>query len=138
MELTLLTPISKGQIRENVFNHSVLELIEKGVFTPPKKPYSKDFTIFKKCECCGNTDIEYSGKENYRAAIKRYRKAAAIKHELFKYACCIELQIEYGTAQTNKAFEMAWDRGHHAGLHEVYYALQDLAALLHLDVSSRG
>ena len=62
--------------------------------------------------------------------MKLYREDVDTKREEFKYACFHDVGLEYGTAPSEKAFEMAWSRGHSSGLHEVYYNLEELTELL--------
>ena len=123
-----LTDLQKTDIKNQLVHHCVIELIKKNIFKPVPKPYTKNFIYETKCECCGSV-LKENGEEKYKAAMKVYKKDAALKHEQFRFACCYETGLDFRVAPTKKAFDMAWSRGK-AGLHDVYYELQELAELL--------
>jgi hypothetical protein len=128
-----LTDAQKSYIKNLLAGNALIDLISKDVFKVIAKPMSKDFMFESKCECCGGI-LKEDGKEKYRAAIARYHEDTGVKHQLFKYTCCIETGLQYGTTPTNKAFQIAWSRGKSAGLHEVFYELQELAELLQVHI----
>jgi hypothetical protein len=129
--MIILTETEKTRIQNLLNEHSLLDLIKLDTFKPFGKPRAKDFVSQKKCRECGHLH-QSQGDVAYQAALKSHRLNTALNHELFKYACCWESGLEYGSKIYSKAFQMAWSRGKSAGLHEVYYELQDLAELLNV------
>ncbi len=67
---------------------------------------------------------------DYEAAMRKYRKNNALKHELFKFAAMWEYDLcKLKNPAYDKCFSLAWDRGHSYGLYEVYNCLADIADL---------
>ena len=68
-------------------------------------------------------------RESRQAAIDAYNAESRRLEDLFKRDALDDVGL-FGHPKAEKAFNMAWDRGHSAGYSEVYSELQDLAELL--------
>jgi hypothetical protein len=72
-----------------------------------------------------NSEIEYTTETR-----KAWREDThRLHHEVFKN----DLFIEHGVTENpkaNKAFEMAWDRGHSSGLEEVAREFEEIVELI--------
>jgi len=83
------------------------------------------------CSECGEPLAdEYNAKiEQYKELKKQYNEQTDRLEELFKADALEECGLT-GHTKADKAYSMAWERGHSDGLMHVYYELEELAELL--------
>lgn len=67
--------------------------------------------------------------EAYREALKEYNRETGRKMESFRADALKELGLE-GHPKADKAWAMAWERGHSSGLISVYQELDEIADLI--------
>lgn len=106
----------------------IREMIKSGDFESKLSIPEKH--TFSTCEHCGSRYKNMDAEASYKQEMKKYRDERYLKRELFKYICMFDLGLEYENKASEKVYEMAWDRGASAGLHEVYDELVELAELL--------
>jgi hypothetical protein len=134
----------QAEIKKLLDTKPMHTLINDGVFNPtldcpkiPKKPrLVPGHNSIQALNYAEALVVYEQKKANHTGLMKAYREDAAAAHSLFKWAClmdisglCTDLRPKYLQA-TKIAWTMAWDRGHSAGLHEVYQELLELSELL--------
>ena len=128
-----LNQTEKNTMLRMVQERHLTGLINDGFFEN-KLPYPSRKT-HKKCEHCGSHYKDENAEIKYKNDMAAYRKIDAKNHALFKYAAMWDYGLDGLKPEVyEKTFALAWDRGHSAGLHEVYNCLADLADLMILTI----
>lgn len=83
----------------------------------------------KHCTECGTLLEVEKQKAAYKAKYEAYKKSEREGLELFKKDALEEAGLTKHT-KADKAYALAWEKGHSCGLLEVLYELEDLAELL--------
>jgi len=111
-------------------NRYLIKMIEDGDFeTDLKRPVKN---TIKKCDHCGSCYKDKNSEINFNNAMKAYRDDQLLKREQFKFTCMYDYDLDYNSNISEKIFQMAWDREHSSGLHEVYYEMEELVELLNM------
>jgi hypothetical protein len=106
------------------------ELVRSGFFKNSLMyPSSADYDVMKICPHCGSKYKDENAKTEYNKARKAWHEEEGRLYNLFKEGLFYTFEIEHNE-KAEKAFSIAWDRGHANGYYEVYQEFQDLAELL--------
>lgn len=73
---------------------------------------------------------DFSTKEEWNIEAEKYRREVLALRKKFQEDLAEEYELT-GHPKEDKVFNMAWDRGHSAGLSEVEQEYAELASLLH-------
>lgn len=111
-------------------------LIKDGFFDNKLKyPDRKDYNVKKKCGECGTMHTDTDAELKYKNAMVAYRAEKGELHKLFTFAAMFDYGLDNLKKPVyDKVFALAWDRGHSAGMYEVYNCLADLADLMILTI----
>ena len=130
------TELEKQQILIKVKNHpqGLMGVIEREQHFQTKLTYPqrKDYNIKRKCTECGETHSNLKADKCYHDDMRKYRDDQARLFQLFKYAALTYCDIAFHP-KADKAFSMAWDKGHSSGYYEVLNELEILAELMKED-----
>ena len=123
----------KEMMINTIQNHDqgIFGLIERDKFFETTIPYPKrdDYKIRRKCSHCKSTHEDTDAALRYKVDMGRYRDDQRRLNELFKFAALWDCEI-VTHSKADKAYEIAWSRGHSSGLWEVYNELVELAELM--------
>ncbi len=115
----------------------IYDNIKAGMYEPdmdyPKKPKKPIATILTSAQA-----KEYAVKLeeyermifSYEKEMREYREQKNAKFSLFKNDALEYCGISRDHQKADRAFNMAWDRGHATGLHDVIDELEDLSDLI--------
>jgi hypothetical protein len=121
---------SMEEIKKNLEHMDLSELIKGGYFKNRYIfPAKDDYQIKKVCEHCGSKYIDDEQNKKYAEAKHRYHEEEGRLYNLFKDALFYEFKVEHNDKK-EKAFSIAWSRGHADGLYEVYQQFSSLSELL--------
>lgn len=128
------TEKQKKDVIAAVLNHNqgLFGLIERDQYFKGTAPYpnrKKDFPIFKTCPECKEAHKDPETEIAFNKAMRAYRDDQAAMFQLFKFAALTDCGIA-DHPKADRAFSMAWDRGHSSGYYEVLQNLEDLSQLL--------
>jgi hypothetical protein len=110
---------------------SVWDLANKNYFknNMPYPPKSEFKDIVKTCECCGAvTKVITPGIELWKKARDDYHNEEGRLYSIFKQLLYKEHNVK--GAKADKAFELAWDKGHAYGYSEVASYFSDFVELI--------
>jgi len=128
-----LTGKEKQTVKDAAFDHSqgLFGLIERDGYFKGTVPYPNraDFNINRPCTECGNKHENPIAAEDYKNAMSAYHADQNKMRALFKYAALYDCGLE-DHPKADKAYEIAWSRGHSSGYYEVLQELEELAELL--------
>lgn len=123
----------KKKVVHDILNHSqgLFGLIERDKYFEPTIPYPArdNYEINRPCSECGHKHEDADAKAAYDNDMREYRDEKNRLLQLFKFAALTDCGIEKHL-KADKAFEMAWSRGHSSGYYEVLQELEELAELL--------
>lgn len=116
----------------------MFEAIKVGIYEPemeypkqPKKPYlAKGHTSIQALEYAEELVVYEQEIEKYKKEMAKYRQKQNECHAQFRKDALEYAGIDAMHPKADRAFSMAWDRGHSSGLHEVVQNLEELAELL--------
>ena len=92
-------------------------------------PNAKEFEITKVCEHCGSKYKDLDAKKRLREATDSYRKEDGRLYHLFKQGLFLLHNLEQND-KAERAFSIAWEKGHSSGYLEVYQEFEDLVDLI--------
>lgn len=129
----MITEEMKATVIDKIQNHDqgIFGLIERDKFFETTTPYPKreDYNIRRKCSHCKSTHEDKTAKLQFDADMRKYRDDHNRLLDLFKFAALWDCDI-HEHPKADKAYNMAWSRGHSSGIWEVYQELTELAELL--------
>lgn len=99
----------------------------KNQFIFPKKDH---YRIMKTCEHCGHKYKDKEALDRYTEEANKYHAEDVRLHDLFKTSLIYAYDLDPGREKTQKAFNMAWDKGHAHGLYEVIQKFDELVELI--------
>jgi hypothetical protein len=128
-----ITEEMKVTIIDKIQNHDqgLFGLIERDKFFETTTPYPdrKDYNIKRKCSHCKSLHEDKTAKLQFEADMRKYRDDQHRLNQLFKFAALWDCGI-HEHPKADKAYEMAYSRGHSSGIWEIYQNLVELADLL--------
>ena len=115
----------------------IYENIKAGVYEPdmvypkrPKKPVHSIMTSNQSREYAFELEKFEGEYQVYEKEMKEYREQKNSKYSLFKKDALEYCGISIDHNKADRAFGMAWERGHSSGLHDVIHELEELSDLI--------
>lgn len=93
-------------------------------------PKKENYGVRKTCEHCGSTYKDEEAQERWREDLNKYGSEDRRLYELFKASLIYAHDLDPGKEKTQKAFDLAWDKGHSAGHYEVIQEFDELVELI--------
>ena len=129
----MITDADKAAVVKATLDHpqGLFGLIERDGYFNTKVPYPKkeDFPTKINCKECGHEHENDEGIANYKEAMRNYRDDHNRLQNLFRYVAIVDCGLK-DNPKADKAYSMAWDRGHSSGYYEVLQNLEDLSELI--------
>lgn len=128
-----LTEEDMKAIVQEVLDHpqGLFGLIEREERFNTNVPYpsKSNYEIMRPCSECGTKHEDADAKGQYEKDMREYRDDQARLDQLFKYIALTDCGI-FEHPKAEKAYAMAYDRGHSSGYYSILQELQELAELL--------
>lgn len=111
--------------------HMMTDINGAGYFTNqfiyPKKDH---YGIMRTCEHCQSRYKDDEAQERYREEINKYHVEDLRLYNMFKDSLIYSWDLDPGREKTQKAFALAWDKGHACGYYEVIQEFDELVELI--------
>lgn len=121
---------SMEEIKKNLDHMDLGELIRGGYFNNRIiYPTREEYEIMKVCEHCHSRYKDVDAAQKFAEAQHRYQQEEGRLYNLFKETLFYEFKVE-NAPKAEKAFSIAWDRGHASGFYDVYLNFQNLVELI--------
>jgi len=119
------------KLKEYLKTYDVYDLIQGGYFknSLPYPGLHDLGDLIKICEHCGSKYEDQEVKAKIKEGRDAYRKEDTTMYILFRESLFISNNLEHNT-KTDKAFSIAWDKGHANGYSEVYHEFLSLLPLI--------
>jgi len=93
-------------------------------------PTAEESSVYKICEHCGSKYKDQDAVEKRRKILRMIQNEENRLYSLFKSALFHFHKVDGENKRVQKAFEIAWDRGHASGYNEVAMLFDDMAEIL--------
>ncbi len=111
--------------------HEMTDINSAGYFTNQFiYPKTDHYGIMRTCEQCGHKYKDEESQKRYREEANKYHAEDVRLHDLFKASLIYAYDLDPRREKTQKAFNMAWDKGHANGRYEVIQKFDELVELI--------
>ena len=108
--------------------YDIYDVVRAGFFENHCEYPKRD--IYSVCEHCGSKYKDEKKEIERREKINAFHTEESRLYTMFKDALFLYHDLDGSQERVQKAFALAWDRGHPSGYHEVANVFEDLVDLI--------